>query len=370
MLDDVKVVVPAEIRPGERRVALVPGAVPRLLAAGHEVAVQAGAGLPALAPDAAYAAAGASVVDALEGAGVDVLLHVRPLHPAFVRKLRPGAVTIGLCEPATNPAGIRLLREAGVSAFALELVPTSPQALPMDAVAAQESAAGYRAVLEVAARLPRFLPRLTTATGDVAPARVLVLGAGVAGLQAATTARRLGALVALADPRPDVAEVVRSVGGTLVEASADALEACLREADVVVATAMTRRLVTREMLAGMRPGGVVVDLRPGGAVEGCLPGEDVVVPVAGGAVTLVGLPDAASGLAADASRLFADAAANLLLHLTRDGRVVVDLADEITAATCLAHKGVVRHGATARAVQALEAARGGQPAPPRPAPAR
>lgn len=382
----VKVAVPAEIIPGERRVATLPDVVPLLTRAGLEVAVQAGAGAHALAPDAAYAAQGASVVAAVEGSAVDVLLHVRPLHPAVVEKLRPGAITIGFCSPATEPETVRRLRDARVTSFAMELVPRISRAQSMDALTSQALVAGYRCVLEGAMRLPRFFPLFMTAAGTVPPAKVLVLGAGVAGLQAIATARRLGAVVSAYDVRAASADEVRSMGGTFVDLGLDvvdgaggyareltedrarrqqeALAPFVADADVLVTTAAVpgRRaplLVTTAMLAGMKPGSVVVDLaaETGGNVEGSVAGETVVVPLGGaaaagaeGGVTLVGMKDAASSMPADASRLYARNVANLLLLMTKDGAVVPDFDDEVVAGTCLTHDGVIRHAPTAQAL--------------------
>ncbi|WP_088284120.1 NAD(P) transhydrogenase subunit alpha [Kineosporia sp. A_224] len=387
----MKVVVPAEIIPGERRVATLPDVVPLLTRAGLEVAVQTGAGEHALATDAAYAAAGASVVQALEGASVDVLLHVRPLHPALVEKLRPGAITIGLCSPASEADVVRLLRDGRITSFAMELVPRISRAQSMDALTSQALVAGYRCVLEAAMRLPRFFPLFMTAAGTVPPAKVLVLGAGVAGLQAIATAKRLGGIVSAYDVRAASADEVRSMGGTFVDLGLDVVEGTggyaremtqdrakrqqdalapyLHEADVVITTAAipgrpAPRLVTSAMLAGMKPGSVVVDLaaETGGNVEGSLPGVDVVVPVGDGSaatgtvgVTLVGMKDAASTMPVDASRLYARNVANLLLLMTKDGEVVPDFDDEVVAGTCLTHAGVVRHAPTAEAI--------GDPAP-------
>jgi NAD(P) transhydrogenase subunit alpha len=387
----VKVAVPAEIVPGERRVATLPDVVPLLTRAGLEVAVQTGAGVHALAPDAAYLAAGASVVPGLEGATVDVLLHVRPLHPAIIDKLRPGAITVGFCSPATEPDAVRRLRDARVTSFAMELVPRISRAQSMDALTSQALVAGYRCVLEAAMRLPRFFPLFMTAAGTVPPAKVLVLGAGVAGLQAIATAKRLGAVVSAYDVRAASADEVRSMGATFVDLGLDVVEGAggyareltedraarqqaalapfIAESDVVVTTAAVpgRRaplLVTTAMLAGMKPGSIVVDLaaESGGNVEGSVPGVDIPVDLPGpdggasgagsggasaGVVTLVGMKDAASTMPADASRLYARNVANFLLLMTTDGQVVPDFDDEVVAGTCLTHDGAVRHEPTA-----------------------
>ena len=373
----VKVVVPTETVPGERRVATLPDVVRQLTAAGLEVIVAAGAGLPSLATDAAYAEAGATVAADIDPAQAEIVLHVRPLDPATAAGLRPGTITVGLCSPATELDTVRALRDARVTAFAMELVPRISRAQSMDVLTSQALVAGYRCVLEAAMRLPRFFPLFMTAAGTVPPAKVLVLGAGVAGLQAIATARRLGALVSGYDVRPASADEVRSMGATFVTLDLEALEGAggyaremtedrarrqrellgphVREADVVITTAAVpgRRaplLVTSDMLAGMRPGSVVVDLaaESGGNVEGSVPGVDLPMLVQGGGrVTLVGMKDAASTMPADASRLYAKNVANLLLLMTREGKVQPDFDDEVVAGTCLTHDGVVRHAPTA-----------------------
>jgi proton-translocating NAD(P)+ transhydrogenase subunit alpha len=373
----VKVAVPAEVVPGERRVALMPDVVPSLTRAGLGVVVQSRAGLHALAPDEAYLAAGADVVDTVDAADVDVLLHVRPLRPDVVAKLKPGALTIGFCSPSTELDSVRALAEAHVTAFAMELVPRISRAQSMDALTSQALVAGYRCVLEAAMRLPRFFPLFMTAAGTVPPAKVLVLGAGVAGLQAIATAKRLGAVVSAYDVRPASADEVRSMGGTFVDLDLEAVEGAggyarelsgdravrqqqllaphVADADVLVTTAAVpgRRaplLVTGPMLAGMKPGSVVVDLaaESGGNVEGIAAGADLAVDVPGGSVRLVGMKDAASTMPVDASRLYAKNVANLLLLMTKDGTVTADFDDDVVAGTCLTHAGEVRHGPTAQ----------------------
>ncbi len=346
----MRVAVPAETIPGERRVALVPDVVPLLTRAGLDVVVQTGAGRHALATDEAYTAAGATVVDSIDADQVDVLLHVRPLHPGVPAKLRRGSVTIGLCSPAAETATVRALRDCGITAFAMELVPRISRAQSMDALTSQALVAGYRCVLEAAMRLPRFFPLFMTAAGTVPPARVLVLGAGVAGLQALATAKRLGAVVSAYDVRPASADEVASMGATFVDLGLETVEGSggyaaeqsaeraarqqaalapfLAASDVVITTAAVPGrpaplLVTAEMMAGMKPGSVLVDLaaETGGNVEGSSPGQDKLVQVAGGTVRLVGMKDAASALPVDASRLYARNVVNLLaLMVTRRGR--------------------------------------------------
>jgi NAD(P) transhydrogenase subunit alpha len=220
----VRVVVPAEVLPGERRVAMLPEIVPSLIRTGLTVAVQSHAGVHALAPDEAYTAAGASVVASIDATDVDVLLHVRPLRPEVAAKLKPGAITLGLCSPSTELEAVRALAAAQVTSFAMELVPRISRAQSMDALTSQALIAGYRCVLEAAMRLPRFFPLFMTAAGTIPPAKVLVLGAGVAGLQAIATAKRLGAVVSAYDVRPASADEVRSMGGTFVNLDLEAVE--------------------------------------------------------------------------------------------------------------------------------------------------
>lgn len=373
----VKVAVASESLRGERRVALVPDVVTSLCKAGLEVVVQTGAGAAALASDAAFVGAGAEVVDAVEASAVDVLLHVRPLPTAVIGKLRPGTITIGFCSPSTELPMVEALRDARVTSFAIELVPRISRAQSMDALTSQALIAGYRCVLEAAMRLPRFFPLFMTAAGTVPPAKVLVLGAGVAGLQAIATAKRLGAVVSAYDVRPASADEVRSMGGTFLTLDLESLEGSggyaremtedrakrqqdalaphIAGSDVVITTAAVpgRRaplLVTTEMVAGMKDGGVIVDLaaETGGNVEGSVAGEELAITTpSGGTVRLLGMKDAASTMAADASRLYARNLANLLLLMTKDGQVVPDFDDEVVVGACLTHDGEVRHAPTA-----------------------
>jgi NAD(P) transhydrogenase subunit alpha len=380
----MKVAVPAETVPGEHRVAVLPEIVPSLTRAGLDVAVQSRAGLHSLAADEAYRTAGADVVETVDAAEVDVLLHVRPLRPDVVARLRPGTVTIGFCSPSTELDGVVALAKAKVTSFAMELVPRISRAQSMDALTSQALVGGYRCVLEAAMRLPRFFPLFMTAAGTVPPAKVLVLGAGVAGLQAIATAKRLGAVVSAYDVRPASADEVRSMGGTFVRLDLEAVEGSggyarelsadravrqqellapyVADADVLITTAAVpgRRaplLVTAPMVAGMKPGSVVVDLaaESGGNVEGTVAGEDLAVDVPGGAVRLVGMKDAASTMPVDASRLYAKNVANLLLLMTKDGAVTTDFDDEVVAGTCLTHAGEVRHAPTAELLAGRDA---------------
>ncbi|MET3923272.1 Re/Si-specific NAD(P)(+) transhydrogenase subunit alpha [Arthrobacter sp. UYEF20] len=385
----MRVGVKREQRAGERRVAATPETVQQLTALGLDVAVECGAGNEAGFPDAAFAQAGATVVPELPPESLDVLLHVRPLTPEIAARLRPGTITVGLGSPASELSTVRALADAGVTSFALELVPRISRAQSMDALSSQSLVSGYRAVLEAALRYPRFFPLYMTAAGTIPPARVLVLGAGVAGLQAIGTAKRLGARVSANDIRAASADEVASMGGTFIHLDLDSRNAdagtegsggYARElgedraerqrallaphvaaADVLITTAAipgraAPLLVTLDMVAGMRAGSVVVDLaaESGGNVEGVIAGRDIEVPVDGGSVTLVGLQDAASAMPSDASRLFAKNVANLLALMTTDGQVSPDFDDEVVAGACLTHGGSVRHAGTSEAMEALK----------------
>jgi NAD(P) transhydrogenase subunit alpha len=369
----VKIAVVGETRPGERRVALVPGLVSRLTDVGQEVAVEPGAGEAAGFTDDDYRAAGATIdAAALDGAGG--VLSVQPLAPPQVRLLAPGAITISFLPAAQELDLVRALRDGGHTALALELVPRISRAQAMDALSSQAFVAGYRAALVAAERLPRFLPLSMTASGTIRPATVLVLGAGVAGLQAIATMRRLGAVVRAYDVRAAVAEEVRSLGAEFVTLELPTLEGAggyaremtedrsrlqrqllaphVAQADVLITTAAVPGrtaplLVTAEMVAGMRPGSVVVDLaaESGGNVEGAKPGEEVTI---GGALVWGGF-NVASQLSAQASQLYSANVVNLLLLMHSDGDLKPDLdgePDEIIAGCCVTHAGEVRHAPT------------------------
>jgi NAD(P) transhydrogenase subunit alpha len=355
----MRVFVPRESAPGERRVALTPEAAQRLLAKGVEVAVEPGAGAAAGFADGEYEAAGAAVSeDAL--AGATVVARVAAPSAAEAATLDPGTVVIGFLAPLTAPAGIELLRERGLVGFAVESLPRITRAQPMDALSSQATVAGYKAVLLAADRVPKLFPLLMTAAGTIAPARVLVLGAGVAGLQAIATARRLGAVVSAFDVRPAVREQVESLGASFLdlgvtgeetaggyakELSADeqrrqqdALAERIPEFDVVVTTALVPgrpapRLVPAAAVERMRPGSCIVDLaaEAGGNCELTVPGEEVERH----GVTIVGLTNLPSLVAADASRLYARNVVAIVQHLLADGELRLDFGDEITAGACV-----------------------------------
>jgi H+-translocating NAD(P) transhydrogenase subunit alpha len=364
----VKVVIPKETAAGERRVALVPDTATKLIAAGLQVSIQSGAGQAAYLTDSAYEAVGVTVVPDAAGLlkDADAVLKVQPAEVADARLFRRGAVLISFLQPATQGDIVRALAAQGVTAFSLELVPRISRAQSMDALSSQASAAGYKAVLMAAGRLGKFFPMMMTAAGTVAPARVLVMGAGVAGLQAIATARRLGAVVSAYDVRPAVKEEVQSLGATFIELPLESQvgeggyakeqsEDFLRKqreligehiakSDVVITTAAVpgRRaplLVTADMVKGMRPGSVIVDLaaESGGNVELTQAGEDVDV----NGVMILGTRNVPSTMPLHASQLYARNVANLLLHLVKDGAINLDFGDEITKGSCVTHDGEI-----------------------------
>jgi len=364
----VKVAIPKETAAGERRVALVPDTATKLIAAGLQVSIQSGAGQAAYLTDSAYEAVGVTVVpeaaELLKDA--DAVLKVQPPEVAEAPRYRRGAVLISFLQPASQADIVRALAAQGVTAFSLELVPRISRAQSMDALSSQASAAGYKAVLMAAGRLGKFFPMMMTAAGTVAPARVLVMGAGVAGLQAIATARRLGAVVSAYDVRPAVKEEVQSLGATFIELPLESQvgeggyakeqsEDFLRKqreligehiakSDVVITTAAVpgRRaplLVTADMVKGMRPGSVIVDLaaESGGNVELTQAGQDVDV----NGVTIMGTRNVPSTMPLHASQLYARNVANLLLHLVKDGAIKLDFEDEITKGACVTHDGEI-----------------------------
>jgi NAD(P) transhydrogenase subunit alpha len=365
----MRIGVPKETAPGERRVALVPDSVSRLVKAGHEVLVQRGAGESAFYPDREYATAGASFgEDASAVLGdAELLLKVQKPSAEEVAVIRPGTTLISFLAPAANGELLTELAARQVTAFSMELVPRITRAQSMDALSSQATVAGYQAVLLGATRLPRLLPMLTTAAGTLAPAKTFVLGAGVAGLQAVATARRLGAIVSAFDVRPVVKEQVHSLGASFVEAeqvSAEGkggyaaelaeeqqqkvLEAVgrhIKDMDLVITTAQipgrpAPRLITEEMVASMRAGSVIVDLaaETGGNCTLTRLGETVVAHD----VRILGPANLASSLPLHASQMYSRNLWTLLQHLLKDGALVLDLADEITGAMVVVHEGEVR----------------------------
>ncbi len=362
--------VPKEVVPGERRLALVPDLVPKLVKAGLEVVVQPGAGTAAGFLDVSFQEKGATLRDdALTG---DVVLKVQPPTTEEIGALKEGATLIGFLQPFTNAVGIRALAERKVTAFAMELMPRISRAQPMDALSAMSTVNGYKAVLMAADRLPKLFPLLMTAAGTITPARVFVVGAGVAGLQAIGTARRLGAIVEAYDTRPAAREQVESVGGKFVSLGLEAKDAeaatgyakaqseefyrqqqemmagCVAAADVVITTAQVlgRRapvLITEPMVQGMRPGSVIVDLavEQGGNCALTEPGQEVVRH----GVLIIGPLNLPSTLPFHASQLYARTITNYLSYLLKDGQIRLNHDDEMTRGPLVTRAGEIVHEA-------------------------
>jgi len=350
--------VPRETAAGEQRVALVPEVVSRLVAGGFEVLVERGAGEAAAFPDTAYEEAGASIVE--DPWEADAVAKVQKPSVEEVQRLRDGQVLIGFLQPLTDREGVERLGARGVIAFAMESIPRITRAQPMDALSSQATVSGYKATLLAAEELPKFFPMLMTAAGTIAPAKVLVLGAGVAGLQAIATARRLGAVVTGFDVRPVVREQIESLGAGWLDLGVvgeeteggyarelseeeqqrqqEQLEARLPEFDVVITTALipgrpAPRLIPASAVAAMRPGSVVVDLaaEAGGNCELTAPGEVVEREN----VTIVGLTNLPSTMPSHASQLYARNVSALLHHLAPEGELALDFEDEITSGACV-----------------------------------
>jgi NAD(P) transhydrogenase subunit alpha len=376
----MRLLVPRETRPGERRVAVVPSVVGKFTQLGFEVVVESGAGDQAFAPDADYLAAGALIIpsanmgDAL--AATDAVASVRPLDYAHAKRLKSGAVSVSFLSPAIDLDTVRGLHDAGATGLSFDLVPRISRAQSMDALTSQALVSGYRAALVAADRLPKFFPLFMTAAGTIQPARVLVLGAGVAGLQAIATAKRLGARVSAYDVRAASADEVRSMGATFIQLDLDVIEGAggyaremtedraqrqrdllaphIAESDVLITTAavpgrQAPLLVTRSMVEGMRPGSVVVDLaaETGGNVEGSRPGEEVMV----GEVILWGGRDVPSEMPVHASQLYAMNVYSLLTLVAKEGQVVADPGDEIIDGCAVVLDGDVRNEAAQAALQ-------------------
>jgi len=360
----VRVAVPKETAPGERRVALVPEIVKRLAGGGFEIVVERGAGEGAGFADSEFEDAGATTASREElfrnAAGV---VKVQRPSADEVELLPEGSILIGFLQPLTDPEGIERLARRGVTGFALESIPRITRAQPMDALSSQATVSGYKAVLLAADRLPKFFPMLMTAAGTVAPAKVLVLGAGVAGLQAIATARRLGAVVSGFDVRPVVREQVESLGAAFLDLGIVGeetsggyarelteedqrrqqaeLERRVPEFDVIVTTALipgrpAPKLIPASAVRAMRPGSVIVDLaaEAGGNCELTEPGEEVERE----GVTLVGFTNLPSTVPAHASQLYARNVHALLTHLAPEGELRLDWDDEITAGACVTRR--------------------------------
>jgi NAD(P) transhydrogenase subunit alpha len=372
----MKVAVVKETAPGERRVALIPETVAKLRAAGLDVLVESGAGDGAWLADGGYAEAGAVIVSRAEAWAADAIVMVGKPEPQAITNLRSGQAVFGMLAPLTDKALAAELARVGVTAASMDMIPrTLPRAQPMDALTSQANIGGYKAVLLAASNYGRFFPLLITAAGTARPAKVLILGTGVAGLQAIGTARRLGAVVSAYDVRPETKAEVASLGGTFIElksvgaasgeggyaralsederqAQQDELAGHIARQDVVITTAQIpgRRpplLVTTDALKSMAAGSVVVDMGAselGGNVAGSVPGETVVTE---NGVTVIGASALPSTMAPAASAAYARNVSALLLYMVKDGQLAVDLSDDLQAGVVITHDGHVVHPALA-----------------------
>ena len=369
--------VPAETMAGETRVAVTPETVKKLAASGHTVRVQSGAGVAASVTDAAYQAAGAEITDATGAFGADMVLKVRTPTDAETALMKPGTVVIGMLNPF-DAAGLQRLATAGLTAFALEAAPRTTRAQSMDVLSSQANIAGYKAVMIAADKYQRFFPMLMTAAGTVKAARVVILGVGVAGLQAIATAKRLGAVIEASDVRPSVKEQIESLGGKFIEGAYDTdeekdaavgvggyarpmpaswlarqqVEVAKRVAlaDIVISTALipgraAPTLITEDMVKAMKPGSVIVDIAAGKGADGIggnCPLSEADKTVVKHGVTIVGETNLPALVAADASALYARNVLDFLkLIVTKEGALKIDLEDDIVAACRVAQDGQV-----------------------------
>ena len=367
----MRIAIAKEIEVGEHRVALIPDIVARLVKQGLEIWVEAGAGEGSFFTNDAYEAAGAKIIHdaaALWGEA-DVLLKVGIPKDHEINQLREGSVLISFLSPLAQPETVQHLAHRKITAFGMELIPRTSRAQSMDALSSQAGVAGYKAVLIAAAALPKFFPMLTTAAGTIRPAKVFVMGAGVAGLQAIATARRLGAVVEAFDIRPAVKEEVQSLGAKFVEVKLDedtvaaggyakeiseaskqrtqeVVTEHVKNADVVITTAQVPGkkaplLVTEEMVAQMNPGSVIVDLaaEQGGNCAGTEPGKDVVRH----GVTIIGPINLPSSMPVHASQMYSKNISTLLQYLVKDGELQLNFEDDIIGSTCITHAGEIRN---------------------------
>ena len=365
----MRIAIAKEIEVGERRVALIPDVVARLVKQGLEIAVEAGAGEGSFFSNDAYEAAGAKIIydAATLWREADILLKVGIPKDHEINQLREGSVLISFLSPLAQPEVVQQLANQKVTAFSMELIPRTSRAQSMDALSSQAGVAGYKAVLIAAAALPKFFPMLTTAAGTIKPAKVFVMGAGVAGLQAIATARRLGAVVEAFDIRPAVKEEVQSLGAKFIEVTLDedtvasggyakeiseaskqrtqeVLTEHVKNADVVITTAQVPGkkaplLVTEEMVAQMAPGSVIVDLAAdqGGNCAGTEPGKDVVRH----GVTIIGPINLPSSMPVHASQMYAKNISTLLQYLVKEGQLQLNFEDDIIGSTCITHGGEI-----------------------------
>jgi len=377
----MKVAVPRESAPNEARVALVPETVAKLTKAGTAVAIARGAGDGASFPDEMYKQAGASVEDdpAALFSDADLVVAVGRPAPEVLAAMRPGAAVLALLAPLGDPAYVQQLAASGVTALSMDAIPRITRAQSMDALSSQSNIAGYKAVLLAAAALPKFFPMLTTAAGTIPPAKVLILGAGVAGLQAIATARRLGGVVSAYDTRAVVKEQVQSLGASFLEidvgADAEGAGGYAKEltqeqiekqrqfmvkhigaSDVVITTALVPGrpaplLITEEAIAAMKPGSVIVDLAAEAGGNAALTRKDEVIVTANG-VRIIGTTNLAATMPQHASQLYSRNVSALLALLVKDGKFTLDMDDEIVRGTTLVHGGTVVHQPTLTALGA------------------
>jgi len=375
-----QVFVPKEVVEGETRVACTPETTKRYVKEGFDVVVESDAGKHAHFTDAHYRDAGAKIVAGAEAeaawANADIVVRVYPITPDEASKIKEGAILIGFMSAHKNLDSVRILRDRKVSTMAMELVPRISRAQSMDALSSQASISGYQAVLMAATYLDKYFPLLMTAAGTIQPAKIVIMGAGVAGLQAIATARRLGAVVEVSDIRPAVKEQIESLGGRFIDFPMDesgegeggyareltpeqlkAQQEIVRKkvvaADAVITTALVPgrpapKLITKDMVEEMREGAVIVDLavEQGGNCELSKHGEVIVEH----GVTIIGYPNLPAATPADASLLYSRNILALLLSTLSEGEVVLNLEDEILDGVLLTHNGEVRHGPTAEAL--------------------
>lgn len=369
----VTIAVPRENRPNERRVALVPGVVAKLKKLGTELHLESGAGEAALIPDAAYAKAGVSVGPRTLAA--DIVLKVQPPSLDEARALRDGSVLFSFVYAHREAELVKLLRDKNITSFAMELVPRITRAQAADALSSQAALAGYYGALLAATNLARILPMMTTAVGSIRPAKVLVMGLGVAGLQALATARRLGAMVEGYDVRPETKEQAESLGAKFVDTGVDArgqggyareltaeekakvaevLTKHIQQADAIITTAAipgrpSPKLISKAQIEGMKPGAVIVDLAAegGGNTELTRPGETARI----GDVTIAAPLNVPSLLAEHASELYAKNLLNLIELIVKDGSLTLNWDDEVVAKSCLTHGGAIKNEAARKAVE-------------------
>ncbi|WP_150304988.1 NAD(P) transhydrogenase subunit alpha [Pseudomonas saliphila] len=372
----VSLFVPGERRANEKRVALVPSVANKLAKLGVECFLQSGAGLAARIPDALYAAEGVQIVSAASTA--NLVFRVQPSELADIEQMAPGTVLCCFIYAHREPEIVRALRDRHITCFAMELVPRITRAQAMDALSSQAALSGYAAGLLAATNLNRILPMMTTAVGSLRPAKVLVMGAGVAGLQALATAKRLGAMIEGYDVRSEVKEQVESVGGKFVDTGVSAsgqggyareltddekaqveqvITRHIQQADAVITTAAipgrpSPKIISEAQIMGMKPGSVIIDLAAegGGNTPLTVPGETVEV----GPVTIVAPMNVPSRLAEHASELYARNLLNLVGLMVKDGELIIDWEDEILAGAVLTHAGEIRNEAARKAVETPE----------------